>query len=78
MPQSSTSFPTSKPPTRLVWILTLLLVAIGFIMVVRRTYVLLYPQEHPKFAAAAALDAALRRTRSSPFCISFLPLCSSA
>jgi hypothetical protein len=57
MPQSSTSFPTSKPPTRLVWILTLLLVAIGFIMVVRRTYVLLYPREHPKFAAAAALDA---------------------
>ena len=57
MPQSPTSFPTSKPPTRLVWILTLLLVAIGFSMVVRRTYVLLYPREHPKFAAAATLDA---------------------
>jgi hypothetical protein len=55
--RSAKSFPTSNRPTRLVWTLTLLLVAIGFIAVVRRTHVLLYPQEPPKFAAAEALDA---------------------
>ena len=49
--------PTSKPPTRWVWTLTLLLVAIGVSVAVRRTYVLLSPQEHPRFPAAAALDA---------------------
>jgi hypothetical protein len=49
--------PTSKrAAARLVWTLTLLLVAIGLIVAVRRTYVLLSPQEHPRFAAAAALD----------------------
>ena len=47
----------SKPPTRLIWTLTLVLVAIGLIVAVRRTYVLLSPPEHPRFAAAAALDA---------------------
>jgi hypothetical protein len=46
----------SKHPIRLVWTLTLLLVAIGLIVAVRRTYVLLSPQEPPRFAAAAALD----------------------
>jgi hypothetical protein len=49
--------PASKRMTRLVWTLTLLLVAIGFIVAARRTYVLLVPPEQPRFAAGAALDA---------------------
>src|SRR6266536_1238133 len=42
---------------RLVRTLTLLLAAIGLAVALRRTYVLLFPPEHPRFAAAAALDA---------------------
>jgi hypothetical protein len=57
MSQPSTIVSTSKPTGRLVWTLTLLLVAIGLIVAVRRTYVLLSPQQHPRLAAAAALDA---------------------
>ena len=57
MSQPSTILPTSKRPARLVWTVTLFLVAIGLATVVRRTYVLLSPPEHPRFAAGAALDA---------------------
>ncbi|HWZ82661.1 MAG TPA: DUF2306 domain-containing protein [Terriglobales bacterium] len=57
MSQPSATPPISQRPTWLVWILTLTLVAIGLIVAVRRTYVLLFPPEHPRFAAAAALDA---------------------
>jgi len=56
MSQPSTILPASKRPARLVWTATLLLVAIGLATVVRRTYVLLSPPEHPRFAAGAALD----------------------
>jgi hypothetical protein len=78
MSQSPTSFPTSKRPTRLVWTLTLILVAIGFIVDVRRTYVLLYPQEHPKFAEAAALDAGFAAHPLLTFLHILPALCSSA
>src|SRR5260221_13423551 len=57
MSQPSATTPTSQRLTRLVWTSTLTLVTIGLIVGVRRTYVLLSPQEHPRFAAAAALDA---------------------
>src|SRR3981189_3754529 len=56
MSQPSTIPPTSKRST-LVWTLTLVLVAIGLATVARRTYVLLSPPEHPRFAAGAPLDA---------------------
>src|SRR5438270_3112497 len=46
----------SNRATRLVWILTVLLVAIGLIAAARRTYVILFPPRVPRFAAAAALD----------------------
>src|ERR1700692_3615941 len=36
--------------------LTLLLVAIALLVAVRRTYLLLSPPQHPRFAAGAALD----------------------
>jgi hypothetical protein len=42
---------------RLIWTLTILLIAIGLLAVARRTYVLLYPPETPRFAAAAAMDS---------------------
>ena len=47
----------SKRPARLVWTVTVLLVTIGLIAAVRRTYVLFSPPVHPRFAAGAALDA---------------------
>jgi hypothetical protein len=62
--QPSTILPASKRPTRLVWTMTLLLVAIGLATAERRTYVLLSPPEHPRFAAAAALDASFAAYRS--------------
>lgn len=43
--------------SRLIWTLTILLVIIGLLAVARRTYVLLYPPETPRFAAAAAMDS---------------------
>ena len=42
---------------RLIWTLTILLIVIGLLAVARRTYVLLYPPETPRFAAAAAMDS---------------------
>jgi hypothetical protein len=64
MSQPSTTLPTSKRPARLVWTVTLFLVAIGLIAAVRRTYVLLSPPEYPRFAAGAALDAPFAAHRS--------------
>ncbi len=64
MSQPSTILPASKRPARLVWTATLLLVAIGLATAVRRTYVLLSPPEHPRFAAGAALDPAFAVHRS--------------
>lgn len=50
---------------RLIWSLTLLLVTIGLLAVARRTYVLFNPsQGTPRFAAAAAMDAAFARHRT--------------
>ncbi len=57
MSQPSRILPASKCAARLVWTVTILLVAIGLATVARRTYVLLSPPEHPRFAAGAALDA---------------------
>jgi hypothetical protein len=57
MSQPSTIIPASKRPARLVWTLTLILVAIGLIVALRRMFVLFYPPKQPRFAAGAALDA---------------------
>jgi len=64
MSQPSTALPVPKRFARLVWTLTLLLCAIGLIVAVRRAYVLFSPPEHPRFAAAAALDAGFTAHRS--------------
>jgi hypothetical protein len=49
---------------RLVWSLTLLLVAIGLLAVARRAYVLLIPPPVPAFPAAAAMDAGFAKERA--------------
>ena len=64
MREPSSTLPVSGRSARLVWILTLLLCAIGLIVAVRRAYVLLSPPEHPRFAAGAALDAGFSAHRS--------------
>jgi hypothetical protein len=60
--------PTNYQPSRLpqlIWGLTILLVTIGLLAVVRRTYVLLFPpQGIPRFAAAAAMDAGFAQHRA--------------
>jgi hypothetical protein len=57
-----------RKPSRLphlIWELTILLVTIGLLAVVRRTYVLLFPpQGTPRFAAAAAMDAGFAQHRA--------------
>ena len=64
MSQPSTTLRPSKSSTRVVWTLTLFLVAIGLTVAVRRTFVLLSPPAHPRFAAGAALDAGFAAQRS--------------
>jgi hypothetical protein len=64
MSQPSRILPASKRAARLVWTVTILLVAIGLATVARRTYVLLSPPEHPRFAAGAALDAGFAAQQS--------------
>jgi hypothetical protein len=49
---------------RLVWSLTLLLVAIGLLAVARRTYVLLVAPPVKAFAGAAAMDAGFAKERA--------------
>jgi hypothetical protein len=62
------SHPSNRKPSRLpllIWGLTILLVTIGLLAVVRRTYVLLFPpQGTPRFAAAAAMDAGFAQHRA--------------
>ena len=59
---SSTSTTVRPPVQRLVWIITVVLVAIGLAAVTRRAYVLLFPPNMSsqfaasRFGAAAALD----------------------
>jgi hypothetical protein len=52
---------------RLIWPLTILLVAIGLLAVARRTYVLIYPPVTPRFVAAAALDSGFAQHRELTF-----------
>jgi len=49
---------------KLIWILTIVLVTIGILAVVRRTYVLLGPPQEPRFAAAAAMDSGFAQHRA--------------
>lgn len=57
MSQPPSIFRTAKLPARLVWFLTLFLVAIALAAAARRAYVLLAPPREPRFGAAADLDA---------------------
>ena len=50
--------------SRMLWAITLVLVAIGLLAVARRTYVLLRPPVSPGFGPAAALDAGFARHRT--------------
>ena len=62
IPYTSTS-PARQPrhSQQLIWTLTLILVTIGLLAVVRRTYVLLNPQPASPRFAGAALDAGFAR-----------------
>ena len=60
MPTTQSASATSAAARRggrLIWTLTLILVAIGLLAAARRTYVLSDPPKTPRFAAAAAMDA---------------------
>ena len=67
MSQPSVTVPTPQRSIRPVWTLTLILVAIGLVVAVRRSYVLLSPPGPPRFAAAAALDAGFAAHRRLTF-----------
>src|SRR5260370_8334382 len=67
MSQPSGTAPIPERLICLVWNATLTLVAIGFIVAVRRSNVLLSPPEHPRFAVAAALDAGFAAHRFLTF-----------
>src|SRR5882762_1880342 len=63
----SASLRNVAPPRKsrkLIWILTIVLVTIGILAVVRRTYVLLGPPQEPRFAAAAAMDSGFAQHRA--------------
>jgi hypothetical protein len=63
----SPSLRNVAPPRKgrkLIWILTILLVAIGLLAAARRTYVLLGPPQEPRFAAAAAMDSGFAQHRA--------------
>lgn len=52
---------SQKRAARLIWGLTILLIAIGLLAVARRTYVIAYPALTPRAGAAEAMDAGFAR-----------------
>jgi hypothetical protein len=75
---SSISVTVRPPIRRLVWIITVVLVAIGLASVTRRAYVLLFPPHissqfaASRFGATAALDTGFALPPTLVFCTSFL------